>query len=202
MRRRSVAGKYVELIDDRLADIAMQIIARGNDHIRSHHGAGAGNPVTFRIIHTLDIHRSMHGEIKPVERQRGLQTLEEFPLERVIGRARHRAARHRPRMQKRQYVHPALTEEIEILGLQQFDAAKDTKIFLPHQHRRIGAAFGMNSTNGNTHVCFPSINRAQGDDGGKTQPVLLRFWCPRRLGNGRQPRENQMVEIGTVEEVF
>ncbi|MNE29610.1 hypothetical protein D3C80_1231000 [compost metagenome] len=203
MWRSSVAGEYIQLIDDRLADIAMQVVARRNDHIRPDHGASAGNPVPFRIIHAFDIHRAMHGEIKPVERRASLETVKKLRLECIISHPRHRAARHRTSVQKRQHFRSTFAKKIEVFGLQKLRTAKDAKILLAHQHRRIGAAFGMDSTNGNTHGTFPPlINRAQGNDGGEPQPVLLRLRRPCRLGNGRQPRENQMVEIGAVEEMF
>lgn len=93
----------------------------------------------------------MHGEIKPVDRQRVTQHFEELGLEGVVGWARHGAAGHGAGMQKRQMLDTLGLHETEVLGVQQRLAAQNAKIFLCHQNRRIGAAFGMDATNGDAH---------------------------------------------------
>jgi hypothetical protein len=49
---------------------------------------------------------------------------------------------------------PVSVEEIEIFSAEQIGIAQHAKILNRHQDRRIGAAFGMNTTNGDAH-CFP-----------------------------------------------
>ena len=57
-------------------------------------------------------------------------------------------------VQQRYVLDPGSIEKVEILSAEQIGIAQDTKILDGHQDRRIGAAFGMNTTNGDAH-CFP-----------------------------------------------
>ena len=64
MGRSAIGGEDIELIDDPLADIAVQVIARGDRAIGSDDRARGRNPVTLGIVHALDVDRAMHRKIE------------------------------------------------------------------------------------------------------------------------------------------
>ncbi len=198
MRRGAVAGENVELVDDALGDVAVQVVARRNRHGIADDSAGGRDPVALGIVHALDIHRAVHGEIEPVDRKGGGKTLDELRLEGFVGVARHRAARRGPGMQQRQVLQPLTIQKAEIVGSQQVGSTQYGEILRLHQHGRRGRAFGMDAADGDTqgHGSFliRSKLRQQGRDGGKAQPVLARGRRPGGFGHGAEAGETRWLK--------
>ncbi|MCY1246187.1 hypothetical protein D9M72_593960 [compost metagenome] len=92
MRRGAIGCKDVELIDDPLADIAVQVVACGNRAIWADDGTGGRNPVALGVVHAVDLDRAMHGEIEPVDRQGRTESLEKLCLECVVDPSRYGTA--------------------------------------------------------------------------------------------------------------
>ena len=92
MRGGAVGGEDVEGVDDPLADIAVQVVAGGDRAVGADDRADGGDPVALGVVHALDVHRAVHGEIEAVERQGGAEAVEELGLEGGVGRGGDRAA--------------------------------------------------------------------------------------------------------------
>jgi hypothetical protein len=92
MRGGAIGREHVEPVDNRLAHIAMQIIAGRDQHVRPDHIAYRRDEVPLGVEQALDEDGAMHSEIDAIERQRGPDAVEDFGLPAIIERALHRSA--------------------------------------------------------------------------------------------------------------
>ena len=91
VRSRAVCGKHVQVVDDALAQVSMQVIARADQATGSDDSARRRDPVPFRIVHPLHKQSAMHGQIQPIERQQGLERLQKLLFQCFVGLTLYRA---------------------------------------------------------------------------------------------------------------
>ena len=87
VRGGAVGGEDVDGVDDALAEVAVQVVAGGDGGVGADDLADGGDPVAFGVLHALDVHGAVHGEVDAVEGERGAEAVEELGLEGGVGGA-------------------------------------------------------------------------------------------------------------------
>ena len=94
--RRGPEGRHhVEVVDDAPAQVAVEVVAGGDQAALTHDRAHRGDPVAFGIRHAVDVHGAVHRQVHAVERHQLAQPAQEFRLQGVVGRPLHAPARAR-----------------------------------------------------------------------------------------------------------